>query len=168
MREYRIGRAKNYLPKTGQTTSYADGDDGDVEAGLSIVNRFEVVTIGSDTVVKDYATRLMWAQNGTSSICNDGLSFATWEDARAFVNGRSFAGFTDWRMPNVLESLTINDYGSTESTQLYSVFVNQYNIMTSTTNAKNTAQCYVHFVTTGAINARDKTLGERTRPCRSF
>ncbi len=50
-------RIANRLPKTGQTTSYATGDDGAVQAGKD--HRFQVV----GNLVMDHATRLCWVKN---------------------------------------------------------------------------------------------------------
>ncbi|MDR4503465.1 MAG: tetratricopeptide repeat protein [Candidatus Scalindua sp.] len=65
-------------------------------------NKFEVKTINSDKVVNDQATGLMWQQAGSSQI--------TFRDAEAYVvqlNGEQFAGYSDWRLPTLLEALTL-------------------------------------------------------------
>ncbi len=50
---------RNYLPRTGQTTSYSDGDDGDLQAGNPRATRF--VDVGNGTVT-DRATGLTWVK----------------------------------------------------------------------------------------------------------
>ena len=49
------------VPKTGQTTSYATGDDGDLERGVELVTpRF---TDNGDGTVADNQTGLIWLKN---------------------------------------------------------------------------------------------------------
>ena len=52
-------RQQNLLPKTGQTTSYRNGDDGWFESGLPIGTRF--IDRGNGTV-RDRATGLVWVK----------------------------------------------------------------------------------------------------------
>jgi len=55
----KIETPKIFLPRTGQTTSYATGDDGDVQAGNPRATRF--VDNGNGTVT-DRATGLQWVK----------------------------------------------------------------------------------------------------------
>lgn len=49
------------VPRTGQITSYAAGDDGDIQAGLSLPEpRF---TDNGDGTVTDNLTGLIWLKN---------------------------------------------------------------------------------------------------------
>jgi hypothetical protein len=51
------------LPRTGQTQSYAGGDDGDLQKGMSWPEpRF---TNNGDGTITDHLTGLMWDQNGS-------------------------------------------------------------------------------------------------------
>ena len=104
---------KVQLPKTGQTTKYAAGDDGDLRKGAAWPSpRFAV----SGDCVTDNLTGLMWAKNG-----NMPNGTKTWQGALAYVaslNSRGgLCGYTDWRLPNVneLESL-VNVKQSEQST----------------------------------------------------
>lgn len=105
------------LPKTGQEIEYKEGDDGTYEAGWwrGLLNennrtRFISKTIDDDDVVIDRAIGLMWAADGNKDGCWGG-AIGIWEDAISFINGRPFAGFKDWRLPNVIELLSIVNYG---------------------------------------------------------
>ncbi len=109
-----IQKLRNVLPKTGQIISYQAGDDGEYEAGwwrkrLNANNktRFRTVVIGGATVYLDYATRLMWKEYGYTA------ETMTWADAITFANNLVYAGFSDWRLPNRLELLSIVNHGST-------------------------------------------------------
>jgi hypothetical protein len=90
------------VPKTGQTTSYRTGDDGDLEKGVSWPSpRF---TGNGTGVITDTLTGLMWAENANL----DGTK--TWNNAIDYCNGLSLGGYTDWRLPNVRELFSLIDF----------------------------------------------------------
>ncbi|MEW6104350.1 MAG: DUF1566 domain-containing protein, partial [bacterium] len=95
------------LPKTGQTTSYATGDDGDLEKGVSWPDpRF---TIGGNGTVTDNLTGLMWTRNANLA------GARTWQGALDYVAGMNTGanpnyGYTDWRLPNRKELRSLIDY----------------------------------------------------------
>ncbi len=104
------------LPKTGQITSYVARDDGDSEVGwwkgrLNANNkaRYRLVTIAGDDVVIDHATGLMWAADGAAAGCLNGNTVA-WLPAIAYPPALDFAGFTDWRIPNVKELFSLIEH----------------------------------------------------------
>lgn len=93
--------------------SYEDYDDGWYEAGwwvkrLTATNRtrYVVKTIGGDIVVFDRATGLMWAGDGLAAGCNNGEGI-DWSIALTYAHELTFAGFTDWRVPNAIELFSI-------------------------------------------------------------
>ena len=96
------------IPKTGQTVSYATGDDGDLEMGVAWPSpRF---TDNGDGTVKDELTGLVWTKNANLT-----GGTGTWQQALDYVAGMNAGthpnfGYTDWRLPNVneLKSLTDN------------------------------------------------------------
>ena len=97
-----------HVAKTGQTTSYRTGDDGDYENGVSSPSpRF---TDNGDGSVCDKLTGLMWAKDA-----NDNGTM-TWNVAIDYAENLSLgnggcgscgASYTDWRLPkrNELNSL---------------------------------------------------------------
>lgn len=144
------------LPKTGQVTSYLAGDDGTFEAGwwkgrLNANNRtrFLTRTLAGDDIVKDRATGLMWARDGLAAGCNNG-ALITWADAIVYCNFLNFGGFEDWRLPNVMELLSICNW-SIVSPTAWPVFtdwqpLNYIGYWTSTTYIGNTLNAwYVRF-----------------------
>ncbi len=95
------------VPKTGQTTSYLTGDDGAHQKGVAWPNpRF---TDHSNGTVTDNLTGLMWVKAPHSLPGNSGTM--TWNNAIDFCNVLSFAGHSDWRLPNVRELQSLIDYG---------------------------------------------------------
>lgn len=57
----------------------------------------------SDGTITDNETGLMWMQD-------DNGEGVTWEEALAYAEGFEFAGYSDWRLPNVKELQSIVDY----------------------------------------------------------
>ena len=99
------------VPQTGQTTSYATGDDGDLEKGVAWPNpRF---TDNGDGTVTDNLTGLIWLKNANC------FGTRTWDQALSDCNGLSngSCGLTDgsvdgdWRLPNVNELISLVDRG---------------------------------------------------------
>lgn len=87
------------LPRTGQTASYAAGDDGAQQMGVAWpAPRFTV----SVDCVTDNLTGLIWARNA-----NLNGAPQTWDSAVDLAKVQTLCGRSDWRLPNVneLESL---------------------------------------------------------------
>jgi hypothetical protein len=99
------------VPKTGQTTSYATGDDGDLERGVAWPSpRF---TDNGDGTVTDNLTGLIWLEDANC------FGLRNWTPALSDANGLASGscGLTDgssagdWRLPNVRELQSLVDYG---------------------------------------------------------
>jgi hypothetical protein len=99
------------VPKTGQTESYATGDDGDLEKGVAWPSsRF---TDNGDGTVTDNLTGLIWLKNANC------FGIRTWAQALADANGlgAGYCGLVDgssagdWRLPNIRELQSLVHYG---------------------------------------------------------
>ena len=107
-------------PATGQTMAYGIGSDGAVQAGLTLS-----YTDNGDGTITDNNTGLMWEKKDDSGGIHDKDNTYTWCGGScgltfgmdgtitttflATLNG-GFAGYTDWRIPNVKELQGIINY----------------------------------------------------------
>lgn len=109
------------VPKTGLTTSYAAGDDGDLQMGMSWPTpRF---IDNGDGTVTDKLTDLIWLKdaNCSSFFSGDGTgsNSRNWSDALTAANSLAmgYCGLSDgsisgdWRLPNVRELHSLIHYG---------------------------------------------------------
>jgi len=100
----KIKKCEACIPKTGQTTPYGSGDDGELQMGIPWPE--PIFTDNEDGTVTDNLTGLMWIKNGailTQYLCD-------WYEVLVFCNDLNLAGYDDWRMPNVREMLSLVDY----------------------------------------------------------
>jgi hypothetical protein len=103
------------VPQTGQTKCYDNagividcagtGRDGEYQYGTPFPEpRF---TDNDDGTVTDNMTGLMWTIDARPFPIKN-----NWNGALIECNDLEFAGYDDWRMPNVREMLSLIDYGS--------------------------------------------------------
>ena len=99
------------VPKTGQTTSYAAGDDGGLQKGVTWPDpRF---TDNANGTVTDNLTGLIWLKNANCFGTQDWSN--SLNSANALNSGE--CGLTDgsvegnWRLPNLREMQSLVDYG---------------------------------------------------------
>jgi len=99
------------LPQTGQTTSYATGDDGDLQKGVTLPTpRF---TDNGDGTVTDNLTGLIWLKNANC------FGRKNWTTALSYANNLSSGtcGLTDgsspgdWHLPNQVELTSLINRG---------------------------------------------------------
>lgn len=107
------------LAKTGQTNCYdasgnpvvaaGTGQDGELQAGMAWPGpRF---TDNGNRTITDNLTGLMWAD--MFLLVGTDYEF-THSSARTGCNDLSWAGYSDWRLPNIRELLSLKHYGSTD------------------------------------------------------
>lgn len=109
------------VAKTGQTVTYATGDDGDLEKGVGMATgRF---VDNNNGTVTDNLTGLIWLKEGQcvafSAGDATGRNSRLWAAAVASANqlASGYCGLTDgskagdWRLPNVNELFSLIDRG---------------------------------------------------------
>jgi len=162
------------LPKTGQVTSYRAGDDGIYEAGwwkgrLNATNktRFVAKTIDGDDVVIDRATGLTWAADGNAQGCANGGT-KSWNAAIDWPFGIDFAGFGDWRLPNINELFSIMDFSKSPLLIDLTLFPNTKNTeyWSSTTWPSHTGFAEIAYYEEGIIYYSSKTSSHYLRSVR--
>ncbi len=75
--------------------------------GLPHEQKYTVLTVGSDLVVRDEITGLLWQRQ------LDPRRFA-WKDAVDYCDGLTLAGWDDWRLPSRVELVSILDLTRTD------------------------------------------------------
>jgi len=129
------GRIKGY-PASGEMKKYyviyVRGNTG------YGVNNF---VDNGDGTITDKATGLMWMQN-------DNGSGILWEEALSYAENFSFAGFSDWRLPDIKELQSIIDYTRSPSTT-NSAAIDPLFICTQITNEAGESDfpCYMSSTT---------------------
>jgi hypothetical protein len=103
------GVGPDQLPASGQSVSHRARDDGAVRAGASL----SYVDNGDGTIT-DVNTGLTWEKLSDDGTIHDRDNVYSWNDAFdvkiAALNSTSFAGYSDWRLPNVKELQSIIAY----------------------------------------------------------
>ncbi|MBP5405642.1 DUF1566 domain-containing protein [bacterium] len=70
---------------------------------LETTSSFGTITIGEESIDVDYETSLAWLRTR-------GFVDGSWQDSLAFCENLTFAGFSDWRLPNINEFFSIVDH----------------------------------------------------------
>lgn len=117
------------FPATGQTTAFGAGSDGQVRAGAALV-----YWDNGDGTVTDQNTGLMWERKDDSGGIHDVDQTFSWSTGTNAMDGtvttvflaqlndvngggaNCFAGFCDWRIPNIKELQSIIDYQTPDPT----------------------------------------------------
>jgi hypothetical protein len=147
------------VPKTGQKSSFAEGDDGYWQKGIpQPTDRF---IDNGDGTVTDTFTKLMWTKDA-QQIAGE----MNWPAAIDACNILIFAGYEDWRMPNVREMLSLIDYGFynpalTPGHPFINVPPYPGRYWTSTTIASGTTEAIHVPIVNGAVNSFNKETNYR-------
>ncbi|MFT6995962.1 MAG: hypothetical protein ACJA1P_002708 [Maribacter sp.] len=101
------GRIKGYGLKMpfgpGDKTFFVTYVRGNKNYGINNFND------NGDGTISDTATGLMWMQN-------DNKKGTTWQEALNYAENYEFAGYSDWRLPDVKELQSIVDYSRSPKT----------------------------------------------------
>lgn len=171
------------LMKTGQTTSYRTGDDGDIEAGRNTsftvlaennpfgnTNRF-TDELGGQTYTNNIV--IDWSTYDGSTVLGwlrTSQAIAIWNTAIDTALTVSIGTFTTgWRLPNVIEIMTIANY-SVQRPLNYAPFNlnNTSSYWTGTTQLNNTLAAISLGNTNATLSATTKTTSVNWLACRTF
>ena len=157
---YGLASERSRPAKTGQSLCYdssgtsitctGTGQDGDKLKGVNRPNpRF---TTATDTVT-DNLTGLIWSKNA-----NLAGTTKTWSEALSYCNDLSLGGYTDWRLPNLRELLSLIDYGNVNPAlpNDYGTYFNSLQssyYWSSTTSANVPANAWAVYLLTGSPGA---------------
>jgi len=156
------------ISRTGQLTCYDSngvqhpclntGEDGDIQMGIIWPNpRFEPY---GDCVI-DKLTGLFWPKNA-----NMFNNLQTWQTSLDKVKNLTFCGFTDWRIPNVQELISLVDYSKVtpaipDGNFFYNILQGNCSIgycyWTSTTKMSATQNAYVVSFGSGSVSYNNKS-----------
>jgi len=159
-----------FLPDTGQEQSYTTtfGEDHDYQP-LRHQMYFSTFTINGDRVTVDNRTGLMWVTDSEGDLPSPWPGTMTWEDALTACEGLdNFAGYDDWRLPNVKELQSIVDYGKLTAPRIDEAYFTCESIhyWVSTTKASVPANAWNVNFNNGYIFHHTKTTLNYVRPVR--
>jgi hypothetical protein len=154
------------VPKTGQTTSYADYDDAwyVTNQNIGVPKSGAHYTNNGDGTITDNATGLEWVADPTAAGVGGTYS---WADAITACEGLTYAGHSDWRLPNVKELQSIVDFSRVGPAIDTTYFTSQSNVYwSSTTSAAFTGYAWVVYFDHGYVSFVDKSNAYYVRPVR--
>ena len=126
--------------------------------------RFTVTTHGTDEVVTDHLTGLMWVRAPSSLQWNWTFAFIAINN----INGSAYAGYSDWRLPNVRELQSLIDYGRWDPAlpagHPFTIMLGRY--WSSTTSALNETFGWTVSITGGNVDISGKGGSHRVLPVR--
>ncbi|MBI4654574.1 MAG: DUF1566 domain-containing protein [Nitrospirae bacterium] len=153
------------LWKTGQTISYITGDDGDLEMGAAWTEPRFTVGIGVKAdCVTDNLTGLMWTKNANLA------GYKTWQKVIDYANNLTLCGYSDWRLPNRKELMSLIDrskYGPALPTGHPFTNVRSLGYWSSTTYAFNTGYAWFVNMWNGYVDYNFKDFNGFVWPVRS-
>jgi len=109
----------------------------------------------------------MWITNPTDAALGGG-TYYTWLDAITACEGLTYAGFTDWRLPNVRELMSIVDYGAAVEPRINTTAFPATDLgahWTSTTYVPSTSYAWIVEFSLGTANASNKINGFYLQLC---
>jgi hypothetical protein len=153
------GGSSAAVPRTGQTTSYAAGDDGALLKGVALPSpRF---TNNNNGTVTDNLTGLIWLKN--ASCFNVDWTTAL-SNANSLADGT--CGLTDsstagqWRLPNVKELQSLTDFSkfspALSASHPFTGVLNNY-YWSASSDASGTTYAWVVYLNDGNVGAYVKT-----------
>ena len=161
------------FPGTAQGASYTAtfGEDHDYGNSVSTMN-FTIYNgaawggTATSSVTVDNRTGLMWVTNPVDA----GISSTyIWETAITLCEGLTYAGFADWRLPNIKELVSIVDYSRQSPSINKAYFLNTQSnyYWSSTTYVPSSSLAWYVFFVNGYMSYTSKSNGNYVRCVRA-
>ncbi len=144
------------IPKTGQTTYYGTGSDGNLMYGASDpAPRF----VYANNRLVDRRSGLVWHDTRTAQ--------TGWTTALTVAEGLNYGADADWHCPNVRQIFSLVNFGVTDTIgwiqSLVSIgWVNDQLAWSSTVAMHDTSKCWHVNLTDGRVTAIPKTAASYT------
>lgn len=132
--------------------------------GVSLVNPTTAFTNNDDGTVTHIATGLTWrqcplGQTLSGSSCTGEATWASWESALVAAESLSFAGESDWRLPNINELRSLVERackGPSTNAALFPLTYDAYRFWSSTSSFSDSGQAWLINMATGEESLADK------------
>jgi hypothetical protein len=166
-----VSRTTAKLMKTGQTTSYRTGDDGDIQAGRATnfttlaennpfgnTNRFTDELGGTtytNNIIIDWSTYDGLTVLGIYRVTSGSLS---WDDAIDQALSFSISSFTSgWRLPNIKEIYNFSNIELSQSLNYSPINIGSVSLWSSSTFKLITTQAWTFNGSNGSMPSVTKT-----------
>lgn len=117
---------------------------------------FEIEKIDDDEIVSDSATGLIWQKSYASD--------KNWQDALSYCENLEYAGYTDWRLPNKNDLVSIVKYGKYNPASDFPDMPSSYFWSSSTIAEINDYAWSVEFYS-GFVSAAENKATENNVRC---
>lgn len=114
-------------------------------------NTFNSLTVNGEVIVTDSKTGLVWQKTCVSG--------KTWTEALSYCEGLTYAGYSDWRLPNKNELVSLVNYGKSNPASDFPPFMisNGHYYWSSSTTVEDTSRAWLVDFQGGHVYGRSKT-----------